>query len=150
MRTRGRVLLIDDNADALYLMQILLSTLGYTTETAGSGKDGIALARTFVPDVVFLDLGMPDMLGYDVARALRKIPQLEHAFILALTGWNDQATRAAVIEAGFDRHLVKPARHEQIAEILEQYFAGHAGSDEASVAPKRRPDASGTGPCRSN
>lgn len=121
-----RVLLIDDNADAASMMQALLSAFGYTVEAAYSAREGLALAQSFRPHVIFLDLGMPFMSGYEVATALRRTPAGGDVFLLALTGWNDQATRAAVIAAGFDRHLVKPANFEQISAILEQHFApGH-------------------------
>ena len=118
-----RVLLIDDNVDAVFMMQTLLTALGFTVEAANSGREGIELAKTFHPQVVFLDLGMPVMSGYEVAAAMRKIPALGDVFLLALTGWNDQATRAAVVAAGFDRHLVKPANFEQISSILDAHFA---------------------------
>lgn len=118
-----RVLLIDDNADAAFMMQTLLSAFGFTVEAANSGREGLELAKTFLPHVVFLDLGMPVMSGYEVAEALRRMPSLGDVFLLALTGWNDQATRAAVIAAGFDRHLVKPPNFEQITSILNEHFA---------------------------
>lgn len=121
-----RVLLIDDNVDAASMMQALLTALGYTVEAANSGAEGLALAQTFHPHVVFLDLGMPVMSGYDVAMALRGMPALDHVFLLALTGWNDQATRAAVIAAGFDRHLVKPPNFAQLTSILDEHFAARA------------------------
>jgi len=117
-----RVLLIDDNADAASMMQALLSALGYTVEAASSGSEGLALAQSFQPHVVFLDLGMPIMSGYEVATALRRMPALGDVFLLALTGWNDQATRKAVIAAGFDRHLVKPPNFQQITAILDEHF----------------------------
>jgi len=118
-----RVLLIDDNVDAASMMQALLTALGYTVEAANTGRQGLALARSFRPHIVFLDLGMPIMSGYEVAIALRRMPGLDDVFLLALTGWNDQATRRAVVAAGFDRHLVKPANFEQITSILDDYFA---------------------------
>jgi CheY-like chemotaxis protein len=121
-----RVLLIDDNVDAATMMQALLTAFGFTVETANSGVEGLALAQTFLPQVIFLDLGMPVMSGYDVAAALRKLPALADVFLLALTGWNDQNTRAAVIAAGFDRHLVKPPDFEQILAILAQHFEARA------------------------
>jgi CheY-like chemotaxis protein len=118
-----RVLLIDDNVDAASMMQALLTALGFTAETANSGVAGLELARTFRPHVVFLDLGMPVMSGYEVATALRRMPALDDVLLLALTGWNDQATRAAVIAAGFDRHLVKPPNFSQLISILDEHFA---------------------------
>jgi CheY-like chemotaxis protein len=117
-----RILLIDDNVDAATMMQALLTAFGFTVEVANSGVAGLALAQSFRPQVVFLDLGMPIMNGYEVAVALRQIPALADIFLLALTGWNDQQTRAAVIAAGFDRHLVKPPNLEHILAILGQHF----------------------------
>jgi CheY-like chemotaxis protein len=122
LRPDRRLLLIDDNVDALDLMQMLLSALGFSVKTATNGKDGLAKAREFLPQVVFLDLGMPGMSGYDVAAELRKIPALQNVFMLALTGWSDAATRTAVVAAGFDRHLVKPPRYEVILDILNAHF----------------------------
>ncbi|CAH0178766.1 Transcriptional activator protein CzcR [Massilia sp. Bi118] len=121
-----RILLIDDNVDAASMMQALLTAFGFTVETANSGAQGLALAQIFLPQVIFLDLGMPVMNGYEVATALRKLPALADVFLLALTGWNDQGTRAAVIAAGFDRHLVKPPDFEQIRAILAQHFEARA------------------------
>jgi CheY-like chemotaxis protein len=117
-----RILLIDDNVDAASMMQALLTAFGFTVEAANGGVEGLALAQSFLPHVIFLDLGMPVMNGYEVAVALRKMPLFEDVFLLALTGWNDQDTRAAVIGAGFDRHLVKPPNFQQILDILHQHF----------------------------
>jgi CheY-like chemotaxis protein len=117
-----RILLIDDNVDAASMMQALLIALGFTVEAANSGRKGLDIAQAFHPQVVFLDLGMPVMDGYEVAAALRRLPGLADVFLLALTGWNDQATRTAVIAAGFDRHLVKPPNFEQIISILDEHF----------------------------
>lgn len=117
-----RVLLVDDNVDAAAMLQALLSAFGFTVETADNGADGLALAQRFLPHVVFLDLGMPVMSGYEVAAAIRQLPLLSDVFLLALTGWNDQDTRAAVVAAGFDRHLVKPPDIEQILAILSRHF----------------------------
>jgi CheY-like chemotaxis protein len=75
-------------------------------------------ARAFKPDVVFLDLGMPIMDGYETAVALRRIAGLERVTIAALSGWNDQATMARVAQAGFDHHLTKPATFAQIDSVL--------------------------------
>lgn len=117
-----RVLLVDDNVDALSLMHLLLTSLGFNVEMANNGREGLRLAETFLPQVVFLDLGMPEMSGYDVAIALRKMPSLEGLLLIALTGWNDEKTRSAVFAAGFDHHLVKPSKLEEILSILNEHF----------------------------
>jgi DNA-binding response OmpR family regulator len=122
----GRILLIDDNVDLAQLMQLVLTSLGYAVEIAHTGKDGLALAKSFLPQVVFLDIGMPGMSGYEVAVELRATPQVNDVFLLALTGWSDRDTRAAVVDAGFDRHLVKPPKLDVITSILDEYFSTKA------------------------
>lgn len=86
---------------------------------ANSGADALALAQAFGPEVVFLDLGMPEMSGFEVAVALREIPGLSHVYIAALTGWNDQATRARVVSTGFNRHLTKPADVNTVLQLVD-------------------------------
>jgi CheY-like chemotaxis protein len=115
---RSRILLIDDNDDARELMQIGLELNGHAVAAAASGARGLARAREFRPEIVFLDLGMPIMDGYETAVELRRIAGLERVRIAALSGWNDQATMARVIDAGFDHHLTKPATFAQIDSVL--------------------------------
>jgi CheY-like chemotaxis protein len=115
---RRRILLIDDNDDARELMATALELHGHTVATAASGARGLACARAFAPDLIFLDLGMPIMDGYETAAALRRIAGLERVVIAALSGWSDQATLARVINAGFDHHLTKPATFAQIDSVL--------------------------------
>lgn len=121
--TRCRILLIDDNDDARELMQIGLELNGHAVVAAASGACGLARAGEFRPEIVFLDLGMPVMDGYETAVALRKIAGLERVRIAALSGWNDQATMARVIGAGFDHHLTKPATFAQIDSVLRGEWA---------------------------
>jgi DNA-binding response OmpR family regulator len=117
-----RVLIIDDNEDAAQLLAMFVSALGHVSQVANSGATGLQLAESFHPDIVFLDLGMPGMSGFDVAPRLRLIAGLERTYIAALTGWNDLKTRSRVAECGFDQHLTKPASIEHIQDIL----AAHA------------------------
>ena len=111
-----RVLVIDDNVDATNSLGALLQALGHTVRTAYDGPAGIALAREFAPDVVLLDLGMPGMSGYDVARALRA--QGSRQTIVAVTGWGDTAAKRQAREAGFDHHLVKPVDEADLIGLL--------------------------------
>jgi CheY-like chemotaxis protein len=113
-----RILLIDDNDDARELMQIGLELNGHAVAAAASGARGLARAREFRPEIVFLDLGMPVMDGYETAVALRSIAGLERVRIAALSGWSDQATLARVASAGFDHHMTKPATFAQIDSVL--------------------------------
>lgn len=112
-----RVLVIDDNVDATNSLCLLLQSLGHDCRAAYDGPSGIAQAQEFNPDVVLLDLGMPVMSGYDVARALRaSAPRLA---LVAVTGWGDEVAQRKVREAGFDHHLVKPVSEAALIAQLE-------------------------------
>lgn len=121
--TRRKVLIVDDNVDAALTLSMCLSAYGHETAVAYGGVQGIELAQAFKPEIIFLDLGMPKMDGYQVAAALRQMPNLSHVFIAALTGWNDRETREKVVTAGFDRHLTKPTKVEVVLELLEHAVA---------------------------
>lgn len=115
-----RVLIIDDNNDAAQLLAMFIGALGHDAKVANDGFAGLALASAFMPEVVFLDLGMPGMSGYDVAPKLRQIAGLERVYIAALTGWNDRDTQRQVVASGFDKHLTKPAAIDAIHAVLSQ------------------------------
>jgi CheY-like chemotaxis protein len=117
-----RILLIDDNADARELLGMGLEMLGHSVVMADGGLAGLAQARQFRPDCIFLDLGMPGMNGYETAVALRRIAGLAPMTIVALSGWNDVATLARAHDAGFDHHLTKPAGFDDIDSILRGEF----------------------------
>ena len=113
-----RILLVDDNDDARDLMGMVLEMHGHRVAMAADGAAGLVRAQEFMPDIVFLDLGMPVMDGYEAAVALRRLAGLETVWIVALSGWNDQATLARTQEAGFDYHLTKPANFAIIDNFL--------------------------------
>jgi len=113
-----KILLIDDNDDARDLMGIVLEMHGHQVAMANGGACGLVRARESAPDIVFLDLGMPVMDGYETAVALRRLPGLEKVWIVALSGWSDQATLARTRAAGFDYHLTKPADFAIIDNFL--------------------------------
>ncbi len=116
-----RVLIIDDNEDAASVLSMIVNAYGHETEVANSGRAGLQIAQAFQPDIVFLDIGMPEMSGYEVAVALRQLPALKDVYIAAVTGWNDASTRAQVISAGFNLHLTKPAAVESILDVLVRH-----------------------------
>jgi CheY-like chemotaxis protein len=116
-----RVLIIDDNVDAASLLSMFVIAYGHQAEVANNGRTGLQIAQDFHPDIVFLDIGMPEMSGYEVAVALRQLPALAHVYIAAVTGWNDASTCAQVISAGFDLHLTKPAAVESILDVLVKH-----------------------------
>jgi CheY-like chemotaxis protein len=102
------VLVVDDNADAAESMALLLAVHGHDVRQARSGPEAIATARTFAPDVMLLDLGLPEMDGYAVAEAVRREPALAGCRLVAVTGYGRDEDRRRAREAGFDEHLLKP------------------------------------------
>jgi CheY-like chemotaxis protein len=113
-----KVLVVDDNEDAAITLSMILEVHGHTTEVAHDGLQALAAAREFKPAVVFLDIGLPRMNGYEVARAMRKIPELAHVVLVALTGWGAESDRALSKEAGFDYHLTKPVELATVQTLL--------------------------------
>lgn len=112
-----KVLVIDDNEDAASTLSDLLELAGNEVKTAHSGKHGLAVATAFQPRIIFLDIGLPDMTGYEVAKAIRKTEQLNGCFLIALTGYGTEADRQMALDAGFDLHLTKPLDYEKIESI---------------------------------
>jgi two-component system CheB/CheR fusion protein len=114
-----RVLIVDDNADAAETLQLLMNTLGSNdVQVAGSGPEALAKAVDLKPDIVLLDLKMPDMDGYEVARRIRREPWGANVLLVALTGWGLEEHKRRSKEAGFDRHLTKPADRATLKAAL--------------------------------
>jgi PAS domain S-box-containing protein len=113
-----RVLVVDDNQDAADSLALLLRLAGQDAWTAYDGPSALVRAREFRPEVVFLDIGMPGMDGYEVARQLRASPELPGIKLVALTGWGQEEDRRRSAEAGFDRHMVKPVEPEALRKAL--------------------------------
>jgi PAS domain S-box-containing protein len=119
--TPGRRLLIaDDNRDAADSLAWLLRLRGHEVRVAHDGPAALELAEDFRPEVAFLDIGMPGMDGYTVARRLRQLPVLEKIRLAALTGWGQAEDRRRSAEAGFDHHLVKPVELEDLERVLTE------------------------------
>jgi CheY-like chemotaxis protein len=114
-----RVLVVDDNADAADTLQLLLSELGAQVSVARSGTDALAQFALLHPSVVLLDIGMPGMDGYEVARRLRKQFADSRFAIVGLSGWGQARDRVLGREAGFDHHLVKPAELGALRALLD-------------------------------
>jgi CheY-like chemotaxis protein len=115
-----RVLVVDDNVDAAESLALLLRMEGHDVRVAHDGPAALVAVEADPPDLVFLDIGMPVMNGYDVARRLRQRPGLEHLVLVAVTGWGQEEDRRRSQEAGFDHHLVKPAEPEALRQLLAQ------------------------------
>jgi two-component system CheB/CheR fusion protein len=103
-----RVLVTDDNAEGAEALAILLRLVGHDVQLADSGQQTLEVASTFRPDVVFLDIGMPGMDGFETARQLRRMSGLDHTVLVALTGYGQESDRRKAFGAGFDDFLVKP------------------------------------------
>jgi CheY-like chemotaxis protein len=113
-----RVLVVDDNVDAADSLAMLLQLAGHDTVVTHTGAGAIELARSGSPEVVFLDIGLPQMNGYEVARALRGNPALAQTKLIALTGWAGEDARKMSRDSGFDFHLSKPADSQKLEELL--------------------------------
>jgi len=113
-----RILVVDDNRDAADTLAALLSSMGHTTAVANDGYQALRMLPGFAPQVVFLDLGMPGLSGYDVAAELRRDRLNDGLRLVALTGWGGAADRERSARAGFDRHLTKPATLDAIEAAL--------------------------------
>src|SRR5262249_38322218 len=107
-RIRHRVVIIDDNSDAATTLSMLVEELGGSTRTANDAFSGLRAVQEFRPDVVFLDLGMPGMNGYEVCRRIRQAVSDRPMLIVAVTGWGQDQDKQRAREAGFDYHLTKP------------------------------------------
>lgn len=111
-----RVLVVDDHVDAAETMGMLLGALGVAHRLAFDGEQAMSIVRTFAPHAVFLDIGMPVIDGYEVARRLRSLPGGDALVLVALTGWAHAEQLAYA--AGFDHHLRKPADLAQLTALL--------------------------------
>jgi len=118
--TRLRVLVVDDNKDATDSLELLLDSMGQQVFTAYDGSTALSAVRTFKPDVVLLDIGMPDMSGYQVAQAIRADASLAQPTLVAVTGWGQEADRQRATEAGFQYHFVKPLSEGVLKTILAE------------------------------
>ncbi len=113
-----RMLIVDDSHDAAQSMAMLQTLLGHETRVAHSGPDALEIAADFLPQVVLLDIGLPGMDGFEVARRLRTLPALENAFLVAISGYSTEDDRRKSKAAGFDEHLAKPADFNLLHEWL--------------------------------
>jgi PAS domain S-box-containing protein len=113
-----RIVVADDNQDAARSLYILLSSDGHEVHVAHDGAAAVELFERVAPDVMILDIGMPHLSGYDVARHVRSHDADRHALLIAITGWGQSADRARSDEAGFDHHLTKPVDYDYLSQLL--------------------------------
>jgi two-component system, chemotaxis family, CheB/CheR fusion protein len=131
VRAVQSVVLVEDQADARRMMQILLESSGIRVSTADNGVEGAALIERLHPDLAIVDLGLPLMNGLDVARRIRANRTNDGTRLVALSGYGQDADVQAALEAGFDEHLTKPPDPDR----LERLLLGQAASDDSTAAP---------------
>jgi len=118
-RTGKRILIADDNTDVVEAFEVMLRMLGHEVEIAHDGIQALEIAERSRPEVIVLDIGMPQLNGYDAARRIRQMPWSENAVLIALTGWGDEKDRRKSEDAGFDVHLVKPVDPVTLSNLLD-------------------------------
>ncbi|WP_345816161.1 response regulator [Paraburkholderia sp. PREW-6R] len=123
------VLVVDDNEDAADALAAVLNSSGFTTNVAYDGQHGIDLAERTRPDALLLDIGMPGMNGYEVARTIRRQPWGGQIVIIAVTGWGQESDRHEALEAGFDMHFVKPVDYAALRNALLEAVGNKAAHD---------------------
>jgi len=126
-----RVLVVDDNHDAAAGVAALLELEGHLVRTAADGEEALIAVADYRPAIVLLDIGLPLLDGYEVARRLRKFPETERALLIALTGYGQQEDRQAAFDAGFDHHIVKPADPEALRAYVQAWCRRRAEDDGA-------------------
>jgi CheY-like chemotaxis protein len=114
-----RILVVDDYPSTAQITCTLLQLLGHETRAANSGKQALELALIFEPDIAILDIGLPDLSGYEIARDLRAGSADRPLFLAALTGWGQPEDRERAMEAGFDCHFLKPTDASKLRDILK-------------------------------
>jgi DNA-binding response OmpR family regulator len=123
-----RVLVVEDDADTAESYAILLRLWGHDVHTVLSGAGAVAAALTYRPDIVLLDIGLPGIDGYQVARHLRGHAGLREPALIAVTGYSHEAERRHGREAGFDLHLVKPVPPEELRVVLTTVAKGRSAA----------------------
>ena len=125
-RTACKILMADDNRDAVDSLAMIFRFSGSDVKVAYTGEEALTTAKNWRPDVVLLDIGMPDMTGYEVARAIRETDWGRAIHLVAITGWGQVEDKARASAAGFDQHLTKPVDPEKIEELLRGFVNGRA------------------------
>jgi CheY-like chemotaxis protein len=114
----------------------LLRSEGNEVRTALDGPTALSLCETFRPEIMLLDIGLPHMNGFEVARRIRNEPSLEGVHLIALSGYGQQEDRQRGAEAGFDHYLVKPARTEALLDLISSFHKSEHAAMHGSAAPK--------------
>ena len=120
-----RILVVDDNVDAADSLAALFGAIGHEVVTAHSGLEAISKGQQMLPDVVLLDIGLPDLSGHEVAARMRQEPWGNAALLVALTGWGEDRDRKLSIASGFDHHFVKPVDLDILESLMNASATRH-------------------------
>jgi two-component system, chemotaxis family, CheB/CheR fusion protein len=129
-----RILVTDDNRDAADTLATLLEISGNDVRTTYDGQHALQVAKEYRPEIILLDIGMPGINGYEVARRLRALPETKDALLVAMTGWGQEEDRQRSREAGFDHHLVKPLDPKVLDEVLSHGWRSRLHSNATAEA----------------
>jgi CheY-like chemotaxis protein len=129
-----RTLIVDDDIDAAVTLSLLLQLGGHTTALAHDGVEALKAVAEFKPDIVLLDLGLPGVDGYEVARTIRRQPELGNPFLVAITGWSAPEDRLRTKQTGFDEHLTKPVDISMIELLVTNLPERRAGGGNSPIA----------------
>jgi PAS domain S-box-containing protein len=134
-----RIVVTDDNVDSASTLAQMLRIMGHEVHVAHDGLECLRLCERVSPEIVFLDIGMPNMNGYDAARRLREGEHGRSMLLVAVTGWGQESDRRRAAEAGFDQHVVKPIGFSMLAQILHRGVAPHAAASHSQPHAARAP-----------
>ena len=124
--TKRRILVADDNPDAASSLGVLLEMMGHEVCIVHDGVKAVDGAATFRPDIILLDIGMPQLNGYDACSRIREQPSNKDILIVALTGWSQDDKKQRSQQAGFDFHLIKPVELPALEKLLRDYPANRS------------------------
>jgi CheY-like chemotaxis protein len=131
---RFRILVADDNLDAAESLGMMLRLMGHDVRTVRDGLQAVEEAAAFRPDLALLDIGMPGLSGYDVARRIREQRWGQEIILIALTGWGQEEDKRKALQAGFDQHFTKPVSPNELARMIARLHAESVRQDQSAVA----------------
>ena len=115
-----RVAIVEDNKLQAQSLAMLLEMMGYQVRTASDASSALSMMAEFLPQVALIDIGLPGLNGYELARQVRGMPQLRDITLIAQTGWGTDDDRQQARDAGFQHHLTKPLDHQRLEKILQE------------------------------
>lgn len=127
-RIIARILVVDDERDAIWPMRVLLESRGYETRGAATGMSALEIAPVFRPDVVLLDIGLPEMDGFETARRMRREPWCRETVLVAVTGWGRKQAERIAAATDFDGWLLKPVEFRELAYLIQDLLPSRNGA----------------------